>query len=396
MSTPSPILEPEWLAWYKQQLPKAANVSRQLKSGVTTAIIALTGLPLFGLVLMVLAAEELGRDSASVPAVLGMALLAAAAYAACDIGQIRLFGLDRYVIRAAPARIIGFLIASQSVYALLTVLQAKAGMPGGVSFTDGESGEILGLMFAAMQVLLSRAFLFIYLSRKYRESKACFDPSHALPIPNSPESQIWPRIHHILEAASHLGLPKISVSAWLLRTDGSAMPSLVTVRKGKEEEHRLIIPRCFLVDVLPQGERANAILAHELSHAFQRDVELWSRSDLFYVVMTRVLVPQFAIIGALGLVFAVLNLIVSGSFTALSGAALPIVMSRLLYGSYTATRKARRESEHVADLFASGITSSETMIEAIQMYAGEASPLHPSRDNRIEYLSKPPGQASPV
>lgn len=396
MSAPTPIIESEWLAWYKQQLPKAANVSKQLKNGVTAAIIALTGLPLFGLVLLSLAAEKFGRDSAPVLAVLGIALLAAAVYAACDIGLIRLFGVDRYVIRWAPARIVGFLIASQSVYALLTILQAKAGLPGGISFADEDRGDFLGLIFAAVQVLLSRAFLFIYLSRKYRESKACFDPSHALPIPNSPESQIWPRINHILETASHLGLPQISVSAWLLRTDGSAMPSLVTVRNGKSEEHRLIIPRYFLVDVLPQGERASAILAHELSHAFQRDVELWSRSDLFYVVMTRVLVPQFAIIGALGLVVALLNLIASGSFTGLSGAALPIIMSRMLYSSYIATRKARRESEHVADLFASGITSRESMIEAIQMYAGEASPLHPSRANRIEYLSKPPGQEPPV
>jgi Zn-dependent protease with chaperone function len=141
----------------------------------------------------------------------------------------------------------------------------------------------------------------------------------------------------------------------------------------------LLIPRPFLQLLLEKRERASAILAHELSHFYQDDANLWTVTDLFFAVLRRTALPMLI---ANVLIIVAVSLITE-SPPNVSGAVVLIVT---IFSSQRAALSARKRSEFRADQFASHISSREALIASIQDYTNDDSPLHPARRERIAAL----------
>jgi Zn-dependent protease with chaperone function len=385
MSATAP--ESVWLDWYKAQLPKSAKAAKDMSRALVTFIVCMLFLPVTVIGFLVatqfvsdsdgFGGLQLGGPSWALAAFIGLAAL----HAACDVGTIHILRLDRFVVRSVSLRVVLFLVVTGCIDWSLGGLAEKTGM-----VSTGDSEDPFGaFFFYVIVVILERTLLFVYLYVRYRAAKRSYEPSRLLPIARSSESQLWVLIDRILDRVRELGLPDFKLSVWLERTDGTEMPTLASVRAGKDVEYRLLVPRRFFERILPQTDRASAVLAHELGHAIQNDTELWSRNDLFYVVIARVFLPQFVIVGVIGVVVALLSL-VSGNFNV--AGLFPLSMSVMMYRSHKYVRNARQQSEFYADLFASYITSEEDIVEAIKLYATDDSPLHPSRPDRLENLAQ--------
>ncbi len=376
-----------WVSWYKEQLPRAAKASQQLLTNLRGMIIILLVMPAFVAGLLVFLIGSDGQATEILLLVM-VACISAIVYAVGDVFALRLLRLDRLNVGWLPLRVGLFQVLSFVNDGVVNIALYPIGVRLSYSFDSAHSTQDFEtLVFLGIQVIFSRGLLFAYLQRRYRAEVLSFDMPQLLQIPPG-NSVVCGMVDDILRRCRELSLPELRLSLWLLRSDRTLLPSLFAASQDEKTEYRMVIPRPFLsLVVADHPDCAFAILAHEMSHAFQNDVELWSRNDLFYSVFARTLGPQFAAIAAVSIVSAFLA-VAAGRIESVGPALLVLSLTINLLRTQRTVRNARKTSEHIADVFASYLTSVESISQSIKEYATDKSRLHPSPAERIDYLTQ--------
>jgi hypothetical protein len=139
----------------------------------------------------------------------------------------------------------------------------------------------------------------------------------------------------------------------------------------------LLIPRSFLVLLKKNKQEARAMLAHELSHVYQKDPNLWVVTDTVFAILARATLP-----------FSLIVFLQSLTFTSTPGLLIVNSVNMLLSALFVVdVRRARRTSEYTADCFAGHMTSFPAIDNSVSWFGGDGSPLHPTTSERLKRIA---------
>lgn len=152
---------------------------------------------------------------------------------------------------------------------------------------------------------------------------------------------------HVSIACEHFELDRQSLRFWLDRDDFGVGASVIEFRKMSH----VVVSVGFLNVLSNSPLTARAVIAHELAHVGQRDTKLWMRTLAFSRVSA----------GA-----AILALVLSIPDVVTGTGPIPGEVLLINWGLYRGVRRARWNSEYLADLGAASVVGRDAVYSALQ------------------------------
>jgi Zn-dependent protease with chaperone function len=364
MATP-PAHAPCWISEYKAALPKTEKAANKIRNNLRYVIVVFLVTPVIAISFFLPSTNLREFTNATITGLIDASL---------TIGLFIGLGLYERNPDAPTFRSAAFVLCVSALSFIDT--SSVLGLPPGEdpSANDSSLGQALGSLIGSSLWLVAAGFMLRSRVRFFERGKVT---AAYILINRKVAKELWCHIDEIAQKAATLGLAPPVVSAWLSRTNAEQLPTVCTSNGGRISN--LLIPRPFLRLLLENRERASAILAHELSHFYQNDANLWTTTDLFFAVLRRTAFPLL-----------VINVFII-SLASLVAGRLPNIYASIalvvtIFSSQRLAAAARKESEFRADQFASNVCSREALIASIQEYTNDDSPLHPSRRERIAAL----------
>jgi hypothetical protein len=360
-----PVYTPVWISEYKAALPKTKKDANKVRSNLQVVIGAFLVIPLI-VISFALPSTNLSD--------LTNAIVAGLIDASLIIGLFIGLGLYERNPDASVLRSAAFVLCASALAFIDTSLVDGLFPGAGFSTIDSSLGQALSNIIGGSLWLVAAGLILRSRVRFFERGKAM---ATYIPINRDVATELWCHIDELTHKAAILGLAPPVVSAWLSRTNAEQLPTVCTSNGGRTSN--LLIPRPFLRLLLENRERACAILAHELSHFYQNDANLWTVTDLFFAVLRRTALPMLVVNT---LTIAAVSLAVGNA----PNVSAPIALIVTIISSQRLAVNARKRSELRADQFASNVSSREALIASIQEYTIDDSPLHPTRRERIAAL----------